>query len=409
MNYNDNKKNHNYYFKIHEVIIMVAAACFLSFFAGSTIMELKMNRNKDTNNVSKKAKDDAYINKFIENYDYIIKNYYKEVDRDKLINGAIAGMMSVLEDPYTVYMDDDANDNFNIVLEGSYNGVGIEIGEANNGQIFIVGVIKNSPASKAGLAAGDILIGIDDEDTSEYQSKDYSKYIAKSGKNEFVLKVLRNNEELEFTVTKELVNLESVASETFEKNNHKIGYIYISVFAANTDIQFADNLSKLEESGIDSLIIDVRGNNGGHLSSAAGISSLFVDKSHIIYKLKKNGKVTSYKSSGRENKEYPIVVLVDENSASASELLTGCLRDNLKATIIGKKTYGKGSVQELINLSNGDQYKITTKEWLTPNGTKVNGVGIKPDIDIDLNEAYYTNPSNDTDNQLQEAINYLAK
>ena len=402
---NENKKN--YYFKIHEVIIMVVAACFLSFFAGSTIMELKMNRSKDNNEI--KYSKDKYLNKFIENYIFVVENYYKDVDKDKIINGAIEGMMSTLDDPYTVYMDDDEYDNFNIVLNGSYNGIGIEMAEGNDGNIYVIGVINNSPAAKAGLKAGDIIVSIDDIKIVDYKTKDLSNYIANSKNKEFKVKIIRDNEEKEFFVGKDEVKLKSVISETFERHGHNIGYIYISIFASNTANQFAEELDKLEKSGIDSLIIDVRSNNGGHLSTAEVISSLFVDKTHIIYKIRKNNKTIAYKSKGNITINYPIVVLVNQKSASASELLTGCLKDNLNATVIGKKTYGKGTVQEVIDLSNGDQYKITTKEWLTPNGTSINGKGIAPDVEVDLSNEYFSNPSDETDNQLQTAIDYLAK
>ena len=403
---NDNK-GRIYYFKLHEVIIMVVATCFLSFFAGSTIMELRMNRKNKT--VNKEIQTDKYLNSFYENYKYIVDNYYKEIDKDELINGAIEGMMGKLDDPYTTYMDEDQYDSFNIVLNGSYNGLGVEIGNDNE-HIYILGVISNSPASRAGLKAGDIIIGVNGVDVSSYSSNELSNFILNNKVDkEFTIKVIRGEEVLEFPLEKENIKLDSVASEIFERNGHKIGYIYISIFAANTTSQVSAKLKELEEQGIDSLIIDVRSNNGGHLTTAESISSLFVDNTHVVYQLKKNGKTTKYKSKGKKNIAYPVVVLVNSHSASAAELLTGCLKDNSVATIIGTKTYGKGSVQELVNLPNGDQYKITTKEWLTPNGDAVNGVGITPDIEVELSEQYILNPSDETDNQLQEAINYLAK
>ena len=211
---NENKKN--YYFKIHEVIIMVVAACFLSFFAGSTIMELKMNRSKDNNEI--KYSKDKYLNKFIENYIFVVENYYKDVDKDKIINGAIEGMMSTLDDPYTVYMDDDEYGNFNIVLNGSYNGIGIEMAEGNDGNIYVIGVINNSPAAKAGLKAGDIIVSIDDIKIVDYKTKDLSNYIANSKNKEFKVKIIRDNEEKEFFVDKDEVKLKSVISETFERH-----------------------------------------------------------------------------------------------------------------------------------------------------------------------------------------------
>lgn len=406
---NDNKKNNGYSFKIYEVIIMVAATCFLSFFAGSTIMEIKMNRKYENNETIKESIKDKSLKRFIDNYDYIIENYYKDIDKDELINGAIEGMMGILDDPYTVYMEDEKYNNFNILLTGSYKGIGIELIQSADNKLYIVGVIEDSPAHKAGLMPGDIIVGLDGEDISNYTSKQFSDLIANSEDKEFTIKIERNKEIKEFSISKENVNLESVASNIYEKNGHKIGYIYISIFAANTSKQFSSHLKDLEKQGIDSLIIDVRSNNGGHLTSAETIASMFVDGSHTIYKLKKNGKVTAKKSNGKINREYPIVVITNEYSASAAELLTGCLKDNLNAIIIGKKTYGKGTVQELITLTNGDQYKITTKEWLTPNGTEINGKGIEPDIEVEISEYYLRHPSDETDNQLNQAIDYLAK
>ena len=409
MEYNNENKNNNYSFKIHEVIIMVAAACFLSFFAGSTIMELKMNRNfEDTKTIKENIKDKS-LRRFIDNYEYIIDNYYKDIDKEELINGAIEGMMGTLDDPYTVYMEDDAYNNFNIILNGSYNGIGVEIAQSTDNKLYILGIIDDSPASKSGLAVGDIIIGFNDEDVSSYTASEFSDLVSSCNDTKLKIRVMRNNEEKEFTISKENINLASVASKIYEINDHKVGYIYISVFAINTVEQFKDELNKLEKENIDSLIIDVRSNNGGHLSTAEEIASMFVDDSYIIYKTVKNGKTTSYKSKGKKTKKYPIVALVDSRSASASELLVGCLKDNLNATVVGTKTYGKGTVQELITLTNGDQYKITTREWLTPKGTQVNGVGIEPDVEVKLSTSYFINPSEETDNQLQEALNYITK
>lgn len=409
MENNNDNRNNNYSFKIHEVIIMVAAACFLSFFAGSTIMELKMNRNLENTKTIKENIKDKSLRRFIDNYDYIIDNYYKDIDKEELINGAIEGMMGVLDDPYTIYMEDDTYNNFNIILNGSYNGIGIEIAQSTDDKIYIVGIIDNSPASEAGLMVGDIIIGLNGEDTSGYTASEFSNLVTNSDQKEFKIKVMRDDKEKEFTISKDNVNLESVVSKVYEVNNHKVGYIYISVFAINTVSQFSDQLKELEKEGIDCLIVDVRSNNGGHLSTAEKIASMFVDSSYTIYKTVKDGETTTYKSKGKTTKKYPIVALVDGRSASASELLVGCLKDNLNATVIGTTTYGKGTVQELITLTNGDQYKITTREWLTPNGTQVNGVGIAPDVEVKLSVSYFANPSDETDNQLQTALEYITK
>lgn len=405
----DVKKNRSYSFKIYEVIALVVATCLLSFYAGSTIMELNMERKIKNGNFSSLNKSDKYLKKLIDNYEYIIDNYYQDVDKEEIINGAIAGMMTKLEDPYTMYMDEEKYDNFNIVLNGSYSGLGMEIAKNDEGFLNILFVIDNSPAANEGLLPGDVIKSINGNLTTNYTSSEFSDMVANSKNSEFKVLVERNGEDKEFTIKKSRVILPSVASNIFEKEGKKIGYIYISVFAANTNKQFERELKKLEKEKIDALIIDVRSNAGGHLTSAEKIASLFLDDDNIIYQIKKGNKITKYKSTGSKSKKYPIALLGNIYSASASELLISALKENLNAKLIGTKTYGKGTMQELINLSNGDQYKITTKEWLTANGNQINGVGIEPDIVVELGQDYVNNPSNETDSQLQTAINYLIK
>ena len=176
----------------------------------------------------------------------------------------------------------------------------------------------------------------------------------------------------------------------------------------NTDTQFKKHLDELEKDGIDSLIIDLRGNTGGHLTSVENMMSMFLDKTKVIYQIESKGKTTKYYSKGKETKKYPIVVLVDELSASASEMLTATLKESYGATVVGKTTFGKGTVQELLD-SNENQYKITTKKWLTPNGNWINEVGVKPDVEVDLDEKYLKEPTKENDNQLQKAIEVLTK
>ena len=209
---------------------------------------------------------------------------------------------------------------------------------------------------------------------------------------------------------KDNIEIRSIDYRIYEEKGKKIGYIYISIFANNTYSQFKLALEDLEKQGIDSLIIDVRSNTGGHLTAVYKMISLFIDSKHVAYQLEQDGKKEKVFSTGQENKTYPIVFLVDSYSASASEVFISSLRDNLGAKLIGTKTYGKGTVQELITLSNGDQYKITTKKWLTPNGDWVNDTkGLEPDIELELSDDYFSNPSDETDNQLSRALEELSK
>lgn len=194
-----------------------------------------------------------------------------------------------------------------------------------------------------------------------------------------------------------------------KEKGKKIGYIRIDVFALNTDEQFEENLKKLESEGMNSLIIDVRGNTGGHLSSVTNIISEFLDSSKIIYRTSTKTKEEIKYSKGNTAKEYEIILLVDGQSASASEVLASALKESYGAKLLGTKTFGKGTVQEMQEIeSTGKNYKITTKKWLTPNGNWINGIGITPDYEVELNTKYYENPIRENDNQLNEALKLLS-
>lgn len=354
----------------------------------------------------KVEKVDKNIQMFIDNYKYIVSNYYDEIDKDDLINKAIEGMMNSLDDPYSAYIDSETSTNFNATLDGNYQGLGISIVKnTDNNYIQVVYTFEGSPAEKAGIKSGDIIKSIDGKDTTEMETSELSNMVINSEKKEFNLILLRDDGEIEIVVSKDNIVLDSVESKIYERDNKKIGYIYISIFANNTAEQFIEKLNELEDEEIDSLIIDVRSNTGGHLTAVEEILNNLLTNRQITYQLDKSGEVTKYYGKLNENKKYGIVLLGDSYSASASEVLISSLRENLDAKLVGEKTYGKGTVQELITLSNGQQYKITTKKWLTPDGNWVNDTeGILPDVEEKLNEEYYKSLSEDDDNQLQKAI-----
>ena len=400
-NMEENKKQKS--FSTSETIILVLMASIVSYFIGHILIT-----GKSSTVISSR---DPYIEEFAKNYKYILENYYEQLDKQDLINSAINGMLESLDDPYSVYMDESSSDNFNITLNGSYQGIGVQIvKDETTGYVLVTGVFKDSPASKAGLKAGDYIISANNVKTKDIEISDFSKYIRESTDTEFNMHILRDKKEMDIKLVRTNVVLASVTSEVFEKNNKKVGYIYIGIFASNTDVQFKEELSKLKKEGITSLIIDVRDNTGGHLTSVDNILDIFIDSSHTKYQFYQNGVTTKINGINKNVEKYNIVLLGNENSASASEVLIAGIKENLGAKFIGKKTYGKGTVQELINLTDGNQYKITIKKWLTPNGNWVNDTkGIVPDIDIDLNEAYLKSQDNKDDNQLQKAIEYLTK
>lgn len=358
---------------------------------------------------SKMYNNDKDLRNFIKNYNYIIDNYYDDVDKKELLNSALKGMLDSLEDDYSYLIDEDSSDNFNIQLEGEYEGIGIEVISLTTGEVMIYKVFDESPADKAGLKMGDVIKEIDGNDFSKSTPSEISNYIRKNKKDDFKIKIERENEEKNLEIKKENVTIKAVTSKIFERDDKKIGYIYIEIFSNVAYKQFKEQLNKLEKDGIDSLIIDVRDNTGGHLMTATNIISLFLDSNHIIYQTETKENIKKYYSNGNITKKYPIVVLQNKNSASASEMLSAALKEEYGATIIGELSYGKGTVQELLNLNDGLEYKITTKKWLTPKGNWINKKGVSVNIEVTLNDEYQKNPSDETDNQLQTALREIVK
>lgn len=390
------EKTNNKKFGNKEVVFLIIVTCLISLIVGYS---LNNKNNKDT-------LEDETLKEFIDTYNEILNKYYENIDRKELLNGAVNGMLSTL-DKYSTVVDKTENENFYLTLEGSYNGIGVEIVKYNK-NITVVGVLENSPASRAGLQAGDIIRKIDDKDLTDKETSDLSDYVRKnSKKNKYTLVIERNSESLTYEIEKENVIIKSVLSEIIEKENKKIGYIYISIFSNTTASQFIKQLDELEKKGIDSLIIDVRENTGGHLSTLISMLSKMLAEDKVMYQINKNDEITKYYSMGKENKTYPIVVIQNKNSASASELFAISLRENLGAVVVGETSYGKGTIQEYNYLSNGDMYKYTTKEWLSPNGNYINEKGVVPDIEISLDDTYNNDPTDENDKQLQTAINQI--
>lgn len=396
---------HKETFTVKEVVWLLVITCIIN---AAFIVLIKINPTKTKTNIT--SNDDT-IEEIIETYNYIKNNYYKDVDDKILVNGAVKGMTEALGDKYSEFIEESESDTYNIILEGEYYGIGVQIADLENKQIMITNIIANSPASKTDLKAGDIITKLNGESTENMTSSDIGKQIKGAKNVEFAITIKRNDQEKTIKVRTEKVILDSVTSEIISKDSKKVGYIYISIFAANTDTQFINKLAELEQSGIDSLIIDVRDNTGGHLSAITNILSSIMNSNKVIYQISnRDGKVEKIYSSGTKSKTYPIVVLGNGASASASELLISGLRESYGAKFVGTKTFGKGSVQELQTISStGEQYKITTKKWLTANGNSIDGVGITPDYAVELSEEYMNNPSNDTDNQLQKALEIISK
>lgn len=395
----NNKRQKHSLFGILEVSVLVILTCIISIGVGyflGTKFSISSNENKN-----------IYINRFIKNYKYIIENYYKKIDEKSLIDSAIKGMIDSLDDEYSSYIGENESNNFDITLNGSYEGLGITIAQNDSGEIMIANIVEHSPASKVDLKPLDQIIKINGKLLNQMSIVEVTKMIQKQKNKTFVLTIIRDQKEKEVTLKKESIELPSVSFKLYEKENRKIGYIKISIFALNTHRQFQQALQELENKKINSLIIDIRDNGGGHLISAKEITSEFLDSRNIIYQTEKKGKKEKFYSTGKKTKKYPVVILTNENSASGSELLASALKENNIAVTIGEKTYGKGTVQELVDLEEGGEYKVTIKKWLTPKGNWIDGKGIYPDIEIKQSEEYKKENKEENDSQLQRAIEYL--
>lgn len=345
---------------------------------------------------------DKSFNQFIATYNEINDFYYKDVDSEKLLEAGIKGMVSYLGDPYSTYMSVETANEFNEEVEGVYHGIGAEITLKEDGSVHIGKVFDDSPAYKAGLKTDDILIKVNDEDIKGLSLNAIADKVKGDVGTNVKITIIRDNEEKEITLTRDNVDTISVTGELIERDEKKIGYLNVSIFAANTSKQFETELKKLEDKKIDSLIIDLRNNQGGYLDSVTDIISLFIKKGLPIYELKIKDDIEIIYDKTDDERKYKIVVLVNSISASASEVLSGALQETYKATIMGTKTFGKGKVQKVYALPSGALVKYTYQEWLTPLGNYIDGKGITPDIEV----KYIIN-DNDIDNQKEEAIKYL--
>lgn len=389
--------------RLIDIVIVVFISTFIGMLSGAVVMYTIDHKNEKTSSYLEVSK----IKEIDDMYNTIVNDYYDDVDKDKLIEGAVSGMLSVL-DTHTSYMNKSATTSFNNKMNGEYYGVGLEVLTLNDTGILVVNVIKDSPAFNAGIKANDIIIKVNDESLKDKEASYFSSLVSKT-KDEMKLVVLRGERELNFSVSPEKVIIPSVFTNNFTVEGKKIGYIKISVFAANTASQFAEKLTMLEENGIDALVIDVRDNSGGYLSNATTILEMFMNKGDILYSTESKAATLDRKDDTEDHRDYKVAILVNSASASASEVLAACFMENKNSEIVGNTTYGKGTVQETIDVLDGSKAKITTKKWLTPNGNWINGKGIEPTIKVNISDKYLKNSTYDNDNQLEAAIKSLVK
>lgn len=341
---------------------------------------------------------DSALKEFLKVYSSLDENYYENIDKTKMIDAAIAAMLKYLGEDYSTYLNQTETDSLSNKLSGTFKGIGISITNGNE----IVKVYEDTPAFKAGLKENDKIIRINDTDTEGKNQIEVANLIDKTKENTLV--VSRDGAELTFKVIPEEINT-PLTTQVYEKNDKKIGYIYIEAFTEKVGEEFKKSLEDLEQQGITSLIIDVRENTGGYLKGATEIASLFLEKGKTIYSLEGKDGVTTYKDETDEKRDYPVILLINENTASASEVLAAALQDSYGAKLVGKISYGKGKVQQTKQLEDGSMVKYTSARWLTPEGECIDGFGLAPHYEEDIVQ---NEDGTYTDNQLNKAIELLS-
>ena len=378
--------------------VLVYVGFAFAFNNGNVLsLFLKRNNKLDYKKIEEKT---SVLQNIIDRY------FLFDEDMTKVEDGIYAGMMNGLGDPYTVYYTKEEYKALNEDTEGKYSGIGAVVSQNPNTKVItIVKIFDNSPANDAGLQVGDIIYKIDGEEVAgtDMDILVKTKIRGEEGTS-FKMTVLRGDDrkEVELDLIRRSIEVETVAGKMLDNN---IGYIAVSQFDAVTSEQFKSNIESLQSQGMTKLIVDLRGNPGGLLDQVVDMLDYILPDGLVLYTEDKYGKREEYYSDGSHELKIPMVVLVNENSASASEVFTATFRDFEWGTVVGKTTFGKGIVQNVLPLGDGTAVKITTQHYYPPSGYDLHKVGIKPDLEVDLNEG--AKIGTDSDNQLSAAIDIL--
>ncbi len=400
----ENKKT-----KIYKIIMLAILVAFVTFLLTSIGFYQYFTNGNNTDFLIGSSSEETNIDDELKKYRALIDKYYLgEVNEEDLKEGAIKGYIEGLGDEYTEYISKEDMEEYMQDTMGNFVGIGIYmVNDTETNRIMVLSPIKGSPAEKAGILPGDYIMKINGESyTGEDNSIAASKIKGEEGTT-VQLEILRGTETLNFEIKRENIIVNPVEGEVLENN---IGYIEFTSFDENTAEEFKAKFEELQKSNITSLIIDLRNNGGGLVDQALEIADYIADKgSVLLYEVDKNNNEEVKKSESDPIINMPVVILVNENTASSSEILAGALKDLGKAKIVGTKTYGKGVIQELLTLKDGSGLKITSQKYLTPNKTEINKIGIEPDVTVELPDTVENvlNVEKENDTQLQKAIEML--
>ncbi|ACV28317.1 Probable CtpA-like serine protease [Anaerococcus prevotii] len=367
--------------KVILALVLTAGVGFTGYIVG-------LNRDLNATN---KSEDQAHIEDMHMLKSLLDKNFLFDYDEKDLYEGSLKGMFANLGDPYTQYYSKDEFSKLMETLDGRYKGIGVLVQASKEGFIKVVQVFDGSPASEAGLKEGDYIIKVEGK---EYSADQMEEAVAiMKGEEDTNVKITvrrmeedgKNFKDIDMEVARRDVKVDTIDESLMEIRDKKIGYIHIKSFDDVTGEDFEASYKKLKDAGMEGLVLDLRNNPGGSLDVCLDIADKFLDKGVIVTTEDKKGEVIT-EESDEDKDDIPMTVLVNENSASASEILSGALKDRDRAKIIGKKTFGKGIVQKLFPLDDGSGAKITISEYHTPSGAKINKVGVEPDIEVENTE-----------------------
>ena len=400
----DKKKKYG----IYKIIMIIAIAVFITFMITSISLYTYFTKNPIIITSNSKNKNKEIVDKLEEYKEIIDKYYLGDVDDTKLEEGAIKGYIEGLGDPYTEYISKEDMEDYLDDTMGNFVGIGIYmIKNTQYDKIQVLSTIKGSPAEKAGIQAGDLIVSVDGV---EYKADDMttaSNTIKGEEGTKVNIELLRGTQNIKYELTREKVKVNQVEGKVLSNN---IGYIQFTSFDETTAEDFKTKYDELAKQGIQSLIIDLRNNGGGIVDQALDIADYITTKdSVLLYEVDKNNKETVRKAKKDPIINMPIIILTNENTASASEILAGALKDLGKAKTVGTKTYGKGVIQQILKLKDGSGMKVTIEEYQTPNRKKINKVGIEPDEKVELPDSVQSifNIKESEDTQLQKAIEML--
>lgn len=396
-------------FKIYKVVMLVILVAFITFLLTTIGMYQYFTKSGSGQKIISTSSENQDIASELSKYKKIIDKYFLgNVDEEKLKEGAIKGYIEGLDDQYTEYISKEDMKDYLEDTTGNFVGIGIYMTkDTNANKIMVLSPIKGSPAEKAGILPGDYIISVDGvKYTADDMSVAANKIKGEVGSS-VKIEILRNSETKTFEIKRENIKVNPVEGKVLENN---IGYIEFSSFDEGTADDFKAKYEELAKKGIKSLVIDLRNNGGGIVSEALQIADYILDKDDVVlYEVDKNNKEEIEKSENAPIINMPIVLLTNGNTASSSEILAGALKDHGKAKIVGTKTYGKGVIQQLLTLPDGSGLKITSEEYLTPNKTKINKIGIEPDEKVELPDSVKNvlTVEQKDDTQLQKAIEIL--